>query len=143
MAAGSPLLRDQMCPSGSEGTKGSGGGQALCQCRGLGWPFRAQLSGLSPGTGAQCCYSPLSRVGLLSPFGPPLNASSWTQSWSARRVQLGCSGGALANLAVLGGDDTPAFIEASGLRYSSLAQCQRWAWGHSWEGRGQTRARVS
>lgn len=37
------------------------------------------------------CYR---RAGLLSPYGPPLNASSWTQSWGARRVQLGCRGAA-------------------------------------------------
>lgn len=52
-------------------------------------------------------------------------------------------GGALASLEVLGGDDMPTFIEASGLRYPSLAEGQRWAWGHSWEGRGQTRATAS
>ena len=70
MAAGSPLLRDQMCPSGSEGTKGSGGGQALCQCRGLGWPFRAQLSGLSPGTGSML-LQPTLQSGPALPLWAP------------------------------------------------------------------------
>ena len=44
--------------------------------------------------------------------------------------ELGCQkgtaglqwGGPLASLVVLGGDDTPAFIETSGLHYPSLAQ---------------------
>ena len=95
---------------------------------------------LSPSTGTQCAsataHSP--EQGCSPPALGPQSASSWTQSWGARRVQLGCSrGGGTASLEVLGGDDTPASIEASGLRYPSLAQGQRWAWGHSWEGRGR------
>lgn len=78
------------------------------------------------------------------PLWAPTECQFLDPELGRQKGTAGLQGGRLlASLVVLGGDDTPALIEAFGLRYPSLAQGQCLAWGHSWEGRGQTRARVS